>query len=1306
MLNLSKKVLKETMKSFQIRLGPKGKPINSVGNFGLDVNGISIRSKVGEYTGFSVQAMEYIKPLLNNKKISRVLEVLSEENLQGAISILNVDTEVQKYGLNIIYFILMVWLKKNNFDIPEEINQKGSTLSRLLTSTNPCDKNLVRWITAVSHDPIIGKIKIIGIGQSKKSHSVVPEEWLGREFDSGEQLHMEMDKLDWRKGKPPVHFCCIYSMSIVDVYTWGINTKTLLDIPCKYGFVINKDIKGTCTEFKTDKSYKEWVKVNSKCDFLPGSVTVRGHSLKLVFAVHKSSLINPSPDFISTDNVGVLVSKLQKAIRRGRSCPHLLINSIDGLSKAKPYNLPDQQFIRVSGCRQLLWRLFITIVEDAKPFVNSGKDELDMLDIFILALLCQIDPDIVLANSVIKKLTQTAISVQYNDTDLWKWREGKTTKVVFSNDLSRTAQAFALSTISMPMMKNDLNMLTRGFNHLSKIEISPLKLNSIDFYKKNSNKIVEKNASLASYDMHCLPMMILYTQGSLPFVPNDKMYSTKHIPGYIWTESSRFNVRYKEDLSVDPKVIQIANIVKEIQEFYYDTCANYFKKSEIEKYVKANKCNKRYNNNDMTDLVDRTAFLLLFGAKVRVSDSKGKSYEIIVGGTKEEPCKVKKSSRTKNEYVEGKEREEIQNLYFDKMKTGLDVTVPDPPEGYDWIFKKNNVNIKGEIKKGKKGNEFIFKVDNMELKPFSGGKLLMKIPQVKGIKLDMINTELIKKVMYVANNNNKYFAINRMLRELALYKKKVSDYRVFTWDTFGKTVSSKIWKDILVKIYNNYNNIIQIGPVDRSGKKVDEAISYMREGVLWRMFNFLAYAYPSAVVISGHLKFKINPTTPEYSHMIETLTKLGFRNTNKDNNNKQKMTKVCITSSLWDHQKSTSEKITYGLITEGRKGFGDASHVGAGKTLTALSVSKNIINYNIDKGNTSYKGIIVLLPTTKLYPTWTDEIKKHTKGFIVFYQKADGTLVNFTQNKVSQNDITYNTIIITTLGRMRTHPLSIPSQLVVIDECLSVQNRDALQTEEAWRQVICSQFGVIMMSATFFRSRFDKMFYMLKMLRSGLPEKKEYLDTILSECMVCFIPEKTRNWTTNTTKYALSAELAKGYNNIKKQNMSAEKLYQAMSTFLYSKCDFIPSFDKKIRELNKTKKALIYARSKKEADDISSKIHNVSRYPDKTKTHVVVSYSEGTYGLNDLVGYNTIITRPPEPDKLLQMKGRLDRHGQKSDQLYLEYILTKDTIEEAWLIRMEIANHFYRNHIMPLAEFYDIAVGKKDVKLNQKNGTV
>ena len=277
---------------------------------------------------------------------------------------------------------------------------------------------------------------------------------------------------------------------------------------------------------------------------------------------------------------------------------------------------------------------------------------------------------------------------------------------------------------------------------------------------------------------------------------------------------------------------------------------------------------------------------------------------------------------------------------------------------------------------------------------------------------------------------------------------------------------------------------------------------------------------------------------------------------------------------------------------------------------------------------------------------------------------------------------------------MRDHPVYNLWQLVVIDECLSVQNKNALQTEEAWRQVISAQYGVIMMSATFFRSRFDKLFYMLKMLRSGLPEQKAYLDTILSESIICHIPQQSKKWITTICKFPLSPQMRKQYDNIESQGQSSQQIYINLSNYLHNNFDYGACFSSIINELKPCERALIYAKSKQEADEIAHNIATVSRYPDTSGKHTVVSYAEGTYGLNDLILYNTIVTRPPEPDKLPQMKGRLDRPGQKDNVLHIKYLLAENTIDEAWLFRLEMANSFYKDHILPLATFYDLAIGR------------
>jgi hypothetical protein len=480
-------------------------------------------------------------------------------------------------------------------------------------------------------------------------------------------------------------------------------------------------------------------------------------------------------------------------------------------------------------------------------------------------------------------------------------------------------------------------------------------------------------------------------------------------------------------------------------------------------------------------------------------------------------------------------------------------------------------------------------------------------------------------------------------------------------------------------LFNGFEDDVFIGPIDRNGNKQIRAINYKYEGVYWRVYNMLSMLYPRTLIIKGNFKFNINKSSPEYTHLLNSLNLLtnNYKIEKLNNNDK-----IIIKTKLWDHQQKTVNKIIHGYTVLNKKGYGDASYVGAGKTLTALSTIEKLFNYNNDNG------YLVLVPTEKLYKTWLDEINKHSIGINILIQTASGKLIN---NKNTNKLINGNTIVISTLGRMRNHPLIQQWNLVIIDECLSVQNKEALQTEEAFRQVMCSKYGVLMLSATFFRSRFDKMFYMLSMLDSGLPNRKEYLDTILNEHIVCHIPEKSRKWITNIEKYKLSKKQRKEYDNIKNKKLTSEKMYVELSKYIYDNVDYVTLFENKIKQFNKKDKILIYCKSKIEADKLC-KLNNISRYPNKTLQHVAVSYAEGTYGLNDLIDYNILLTRPPEPDKLPQMKGRLDRPGQKNDILQLEYILLENTVEEAWLYRLEICNSFYNNYLMPLAEFYELAI--------------
>ena len=93
-------------------------------------------------------------------------------------------------------------------------------------------------------------------------------------------------------------------------------------------------------------------------------------------------------------------------------------------------------------------------------------------------------------------------------------------------------------------------------------------------------------------------------------------------------------------------------------------------------------------------------------------------------------------------------------------------------------------------------------------------------------------------------------------------------------------------------------------------------------------------------------------------------------------------------------------------------------------------------------------------------------------GFHVIEQREDGQLHSLTYGK-SNPPIDGNALIISTLDRVCEHPFVRQAawDFVVIDECLAVQNAAAKRCPSAWRQIEVSTCGVLMLSATFFRSK-------------------------------------------------------------------------------------------------------------------------------------------------------------------------------------------------------------------------------------------
>ena len=1239
------------------------KPIKNIANFGIKKNGYATVERHGEYSGLTIQVLDDLKPLLTNYRISNAYKQLEIGDLLNSQRILCVNNPSE------VYYVMYHWLTKNGFIVPEFIKKNYVKLNN-----DVIDK----WICLDRSIPLTCKFRLIDIGFSKNKHPVVPEDWIGKVFDSACDLHTQMDNLEWRKDKPNVRYCCTFGMTLIDDIKWGNKDNSTLGTQAPIHGICIKNNTAEFIKFDTNFPYTQWLST------ITDDYDIIGNS-KYIIACKKNEFFNTNPEYSTSTSMGILVSQLQKCIRRGPTCAKLLSKTIRLINSCRPYNLPEHNFMKVSGSKQLLWRLYISTIEDSS--IYTCDNTLLSLDfIFALAMICHIDGSLQLNGSIIDKIVTSALQIQTFEKH-WNWREGKLLEITddFGNNTLVNSIKFAL--FHMPMMKGDANMLKKSISHIMSgyhikhiQNVTQLQLDNI---LENSSNIDEYECQCDAIDMHCFPNIILLTQASLPFVGK---YETRVIPKIIWDHISKKSFRYSPELIHSSKIHDVVATVSHIQEYVHNNGTK--KLDDYTKYdnylkniIETTPENEYTTDTNMNKFIKRLAFLLIFGKKFHMQgNSKFNAVDIIVGGNEQVPLKIKKSStKTKHEFLSGEERFQYEKQFLNSLEQPIKVILPNAPNGYKWKFDKDKIYVQIQLEKSDKINminHILFYVDGVKIPPFDGSSLLLKVSQFDENKEDILIDKIIRQALYTGTYLCDHFDINLLMRRIWYMRKQRNDNSVYKWSKYLKDsgIHQNVWRIIYSRLISG--DTFNIGPVDRSGDKTINSISYEYEGTLWRIMNLLAMLYPETINLSGTFKFAINKNTAGFNNILNIIQ------TNDINKLTSKVS-PSIETNLWDHQKASSDRIFDGIINDHKPGHCDASCVGSGKTLVALTVISKIMNHDICDGS---DGVLILLPTEKLYDTWKDEIKKHCKNFIVCEQSANGSL---------NNDIKFNSIVITTLGRMRDHPLIHKWLYVVIDECLSVQNSSSLHTEEAWRQVTNSKYGVLLLSASFFRSRFDKLLYMLRMLRTGLPEDAEYLDTLLNECLVCFIEEKNRKWITSINKFDLPKHIRDKYMLILNSSDDYETKYIKLNKVLFENCDYVKCFKNiidKIEEKDTGNRALIYARSKKEADEIAARIKNVSRYPDKTKKHVVLSYSEGTYGLNDLVIYNTIITRPPEADKLPQMKGRLDRPNQKNNTLYIEYLLYENTIEEAMIHKLEMSKKFHGQYILPLAEFYKIAI--------------
>ena len=135
------------------------------------------------------------------------LELILKEEYDAVIRLFDIKQEFIEHSYDVISYVFVKWFKVCKIEIIE---------FKPLHFNYYCSDIEARMFL-VRSDCINVPLEIVNVGDN-----VVPSEWIGKIFNSGKELHSAIDTLDWRRGKPPVTYCCIYSMKQIQKDNTGL----------------------------------------------------------------------------------------------------------------------------------------------------------------------------------------------------------------------------------------------------------------------------------------------------------------------------------------------------------------------------------------------------------------------------------------------------------------------------------------------------------------------------------------------------------------------------------------------------------------------------------------------------------------------------------------------------------------------------------------------------------------------------------------------------------------------------------------------------------------------------------------------------------------------------------------------------------------------------------------------------------------------------------------------------------------------------------------------------------------------------
>lgn len=1136
------------VESVGVRYHARDEP-HSVGHAGAVVGSRITITRKGIYQGLQVSARAPIPRLWTAERLVAVIRRLEGEQWQAGWRDLGVQSHREAVR----------WIR--------------DWLTRVQTGVEPHIST-----------PLPGPLRVEQIGARPKGGSVVPPEWVGREWPDANALHAAMDTLPWRAGMPPVTYALTYGAIVSEPEGWSSEPeprptyRVALDQAGLTATRVRTPVAEPGYQYRTQGGYQ--------------------------YACPEELWGHPEP--VRTEACGLLVSRLQKAIRRGPGASRTLEATVRALAVSPSYILPDHGFQRVSAAKGLVWRLAITSLEDATP--GAGEGIVDLLTLVCLSVVTHLDPDRYLSPLAVEHLLRTALALSWDSTPP-SWKPASAIPPTVPSPESRLQQGARMATALLPMMAGDRRMIAGYYQ--ADPEPAPLRIRRHPH--RQSDPEVEREVVLSSYDQHSVPGIILLWAASLPLGPTLTEVSSR-----IWEESSRDNYRFPDRRCRAPESLR--------------TVQSYLAES---RYGPGDRTGAQVASlpAELDPYWQRISWLQLFGQVYRVGRVK-----TVLAGEPGTPARRQVG-----------ESWEVAPGWEDRYPT-QQVTLTRPPPGHTW----RRAQVQTAVVDGQP------QVDGTPLPWYDGSSLCER--------WDLAPRPIPRR--------------HRPLVEGALRGQGLPPTDLLYYRDHGRTratqLPDRVHRGLLWHVYvllETAEEQVVAGPVGRDGKGTERAVHPLYEGAALGVLAVLHWAYPDALVPRGPTRYAVYRDSPQWSLLLSETRRVGAP---RPGSSLLSVIPRNVTP-FRPNQRDTLARIWESMDAGGR-GWGEASRPGSGKTYEALAVGAEAVRRC---QGTQWSGVCVALATAALMETWETEIELRTTGWQVYYHRAGEDIP----------PVTDHTLVVTTLGRMRDHPARHPWALYVVDECLSVKNENALWTQEAWRQSLAARY-VLMLSATFFRSKFKELYYMLKMLGTGLPERTEYLDIILLESIHRRMPASPHTWTETYHRISLRPRDREVYQEARETEGGDKRVWTACVQAL-GRAGPQRTLHRALRRIlrdleGRGRRALLYADSQAEAEEYAE-VLGVSQYPDLGR-HTVITVSRGAYGLNNLVCYDTLLLRPPRPDLLPQIQGRLDRPGQQREDLEVHYYLFGDTVEEGLVLRMRAAEQFGAEYMMPLTQFYGLAL--------------